>query len=139
MTTSSDGNSRLDGLAVLLSGTCMLHCLALPLLVTLFPIVQGSLLEERHFHILMLFLILPTSTIALTVGCRKHKDKVTMILGAAGLVVLGVTAMFGHSLFGFSGERIITTLGGLLLASAHIRNFLKCRSVECDHDHGQAA
>ena len=35
----------LDGFAILLSGTCMLHCLALPLLVTVFPIVQGSLLE----------------------------------------------------------------------------------------------
>ena len=70
----------LDGFAILLSGTCMLHCLTLPLLVTVFPIVQGSLLEEQYFHLIMLVLILPTSLIALTVGCRKHKDRWTIAL-----------------------------------------------------------
>ncbi|MFT4711686.1 MAG: hypothetical protein ACJAVI_000067 [Candidatus Azotimanducaceae bacterium] len=123
-----------DGLAIVLSGTCMLHCLALPILVTLFPIVQGSLLEEQHFHLIMLVLILPTSLIALTVGCRKHKDKLTMALGTIGLVVLAITALFGHELFGMSGERVITSIGGLVLAAAHIRNYLSCRKVDCQHE-----
>lgn len=123
-----------DGLAIVLSGTCMLHCLALPILVTLFPIVQGSLLEEQHFHLIMLVLILPTSLIALTVGCRKHKDKLTIALGTIGLVVLAITALFGHELFGMLGERIITSIGGLVLAAAHIRNYLSCRKVDCQHD-----
>lgn len=135
MTTTQD-NNRLDTLAVILSGTCMLHCLALPLMVTLFPIVQGSLLEEQYFHIIMLFLVLPTSLLALFSGCRKHKDRLTALLGGTGLVVLTLTALFGHVWFGFLGERIVTSAGGLVLSAAHIRNFMLCRRVHCDHDHG---
>ncbi|MBT5204976.1 MAG: MerC domain-containing protein, partial [Gammaproteobacteria bacterium] len=70
---STEVPRKLDKLAILLSGTCLVHCLALPLLVTLVPISQGSLLEEQTFHLLMLWIILPTSLLALTSGCWKHK------------------------------------------------------------------
>lgn len=133
-TVRQDQAPKLDSLAVILSGTCMVHCLALPVLVTLFPIVQGSLLEEQYFHLIMLGLILPTSLIALAVGCRKHKDPVTMALGAAGLVTLTVTALIGHEIFGVLGERIVTSFGGLILATAHIRNYRCCREANCQHD-----
>ena len=125
---------NLDSVAVFLSGTCMAHCLVLPMLVTLFPIVQGSLLDEQYFHLIMLGLILPTSLIALTVGCRKHKDSTTITLGAVGLLTLTITAVIGHELFGFLGERIATTIGGLILASAHIQNYRCCRKQDCQHD-----
>ncbi|MCB1646081.1 MAG: MerC domain-containing protein [Pseudomonadales bacterium] len=124
----------LDGLAVFLSMTCMVHCLVLPLVVTIFPIVQGSLLEEEDFHLLMLVLILPASLLALTIGCRKHKDKLTMTLGGTGLVILTLTALWGHDWFGYFGERIVTTVGGLILALAHIQNYRSCRTVHCQHD-----
>ena len=125
---------NLDSVAVFLSGTCMAHCLVLPMLVTLFPIVQGSLLDEQYFHLIMLGLILPTSLIALTVGCHKHKDGTTITLGAVGLLTLTITAVIGHELFGFLGERIATTIGGLILASAHIQNYRCCRKQDCQHD-----
>ncbi len=134
---NSPGNEKkftLDSLGVFLSGTCMLHCLALPIMVTLFPIAQGSLLEEQSFHMIMLVLILPTSLVALTVGCRKHKDLLTMTLGAVGLIILTITAIWGHLLFGLLGERIVTTLGGITLAIAHIQNYRCCRRADCDHD-----
>ncbi|MCB1691958.1 MAG: MerC domain-containing protein [Pseudomonadales bacterium] len=136
MPSSTERTRRLDALAVFLSGACMVHCLALPLLFTLFPILQGSLLEESYFHMLMLLLVVPTSTIALSVGCRRHKDLATIVLGTIGLVILTITAVFGHELFGYVGERIATTIGGLVLSCAHIRNYLKCREVDCQHDHG---
>ncbi|MDG2070657.1 MAG: MerC domain-containing protein [Pseudomonadales bacterium] len=129
-----ENSNRLDGMAVILSGTCMLHCLVLPLLVTLFPIVQGSLLEEKYFHLIMLVFILPTSLVALTVGCRRHRDPLTIILGTIGLTTLAISAFWGHELFGLSGERVVTTIGGLVLASAHILNFRCCRHVDCQHD-----
>ena len=127
-------SERLDGAAVFLSATCMVHCLVLPMLVTLFPIAQGSLLDEQYFHLIMIVLILPTSLVALTVGCSKHKDPTTLILGTVGLLTLTVTAIFGHQLFGFLGERIATTIGGVILASAHIQNYQCCRKVNCHHD-----
>ena len=130
--------NKLDGLAVLLSGACMLHCLALPLLFTLFPIAQGSLLDEKYFHLMILVFILPTSLIALSVGCRKHKDLLTLVLGVVGLCILTFTAIFGHDIFGASGERVVTTIGGLILAAAHLQNFRMCRSDNCEHQQDTA-
>jgi len=128
-----NNQGRLDALAILLSGVCLLHCLALPLLLTVFPIINVHLLSDKVFHMLMLVFILPASLIALLIGCRLHKDKITMVLGAFGLGILAMTAFFGHHLFGLTGERIITSFGGLVLASAHIQNYRCCRRDNCDH------
>jgi len=126
---------RLDAAAIVLSSVCMLHCLALPIVLTILPIANVSLVEEATFHLLMMTLILPISLIALTIGCRQHKDRLTLVLGTVGLVVLTATAVFGHVWFGFLGERIVTSLGGLILASAHIQNFRCCRANDCTHEH----
>jgi hypothetical protein len=123
----------LDRFAVGLSGLCMLHCLALPVVLTLTPIVGGSLISESLFHQGLLWFIVPVSVIALGIGCRQHKDRPTIMLGAAGLSILVFTAFLGHELFGITGERVVTSLGGLVLASAHIRNYRICRHVDCDH------
>lgn len=130
----SGKQERLDSVAVVLSGTCMLHCFALPVMVTLFPILHGSLLDEKFFHLIMLVFILPTSLIALTLGCRHHKDALTIGLGGLGLTILTLTALFGHTWFGLSGERIVTTIGGIILAASHIQNYRCCRQVNCQHD-----
>lgn len=128
--------ARLDGIAVFFSGACLIHCLVLPLMVVSVPVLQGSaLLDEQLFHVLMLVFIVPTSALALFWGCRKHKDFFTLLLGGVGLTVLTLTALFGHDLFGLTGERLVTSAGGLILAAGHIRNFIVCRRDDCRHDH----
>lgn len=123
----------LDRMAIILSGTCMAHCLLLPILITLFPIVQGSLLEEESFHALFLIFVLPTSVIALFIGCRKHKHLMTAVLGMIGLTTLTLAAFWGHDWVGLTGERIMTTMGGAILALSHLSNYKHCRSVACQH------
>jgi len=135
MNQPANNQGRLDAIAVVLSGVCMLHCLALPLLLTISPILNVTLLSETVFHVLLLAFILPTSVIALTIGCRSHKDKITLVLGALGLSILTITAFFGHQLVGLTGERILSSFGGLILASAHIQNYRCCRRDNCNHDH----
>ena len=126
----------LDTTAVLLSGICLLHCLALPVLLTVLPIFNTQLLDEETFHLIMLVVILPVSVIALAIGCRQHKDRTTLILGTIGLGILTATAIFGHDWFGLTGERLVTSLGGLVLAAAHIQNYRCCRDHDCQHEHG---
>ncbi len=113
----------------------MLHCLALPIALTILPIVNVTLLDESTFHLIMMVVILPISVIALTIGCRQHKDKLTLTLGSVGLLILTLTAIFGHDLLGLTGERIVTSIGGLILAAAHIQNYLCCRNDDCAHEH----
>ena len=135
MNQPANNQGHLDAIAVVLSGICVLHCLALPLLLTISPILNVTLLSETVFHVLLLAFILPTSVIALTIGCRSHKDRITLVLGALGLSILTITAFFGHQLVGLTGERILTSFGGLILASAHIQNYRCCRRDNCNHGH----
>lgn len=113
----------------------MLHCLALPIALTLLPIVNVSLIDETMFHLIMMVFILPVSVVALAIGCRQHKDTLTLVLGICGLSILTFTAVFGHDWFGLLGERLVTSFGGLILAGAHIQNYRCCRQDDCEHDH----
>ncbi len=129
------GRKYMDTAAVVLSGVCMLHCLALPIALTILPIVNVTLLDESTFHLIMMVVILPVSVVALSIGCRQHKDRLTLVLGSVGLVILTLTAIFGHDLLGLTGERIVTSIGGLILAAAHIQNYRCCRDDDCAHEH----
>jgi hypothetical protein len=124
---------QLDILAISISGMCAMHCLLMPLALVIFPILSGSLFAGEDFHRFLLWVILPTSGTAFLLGCRRHKDASVMMLGLTGIFLLVVSAIWGHNLAGEPGERMMTVLGGLMLATAHIRNFRLCRHDHCEH------
>ena len=122
-----------DKFAVMLSGICILHCLLAPVVLTLLPILSVSaFVEDLVFHKLMLWLVLPTSAIALVLGCRKHRDFSILLTGAAGMLMLILIAFWAHSLLSANGEKIATTAAGLLLAFSHYLNYRACNSISCD-------
>ena len=125
---------HLDRLGVFLSATCLLHCLALPVLLTIAPITQTGLLDEQTFHLVLLWFILPVSLIALGIGCRQHKDLLILLLGGIGLSLLLFAGLVGHAVLSPAAERVITIAAGLILAAAHLRNFKICRAMNCDHE-----
>lgn len=121
----------LDIIAVSVSGLCALHCLLTPLALILFPVLSGSLLAGEDFHQLLLWVILPTSGVAIGLGCRRHKDGRVLLFGLVGLSLLMLAAFQGHDWFGELGERLVTVLGGGIMAVGHVRNYRLCRSGQC--------
>lgn len=106
MSLTSFSSTTLDKIAVLLSGVCIVHCLVTPLLVTLLPIIAlSALAEDILFHRLMLWLVLPTSCIALYIGCHKHRDLKIVATGVIGMLMLVAIAFFGHDVFTGWGEK----------------------------------
>lgn len=124
-----------DVIAISLSGICAIHCLLTPIALIIFPIMGLTVLTHTLFHKLMFFLILPTSLIAFFLGCRQHKDSRVIMLGIIGFAVLFFAAFWGHSVLGTSNERIITIIGGTIMATGHVRNFRLCRQTSCGHHH----
>jgi hypothetical protein len=118
----------LDRFAVVLSLVCMIHCLALPLIVAVLPIVGSTLLPDREFHWLMLLLVLPASLWALTSGYRHHRRIGIAAVGAFGLGVLLGVSLLGHELFGLAGERLATSVGSIFVAAAHVLNYRRRHS-----------
>lgn len=124
---------KLDKFAILLSGVCLLHCLLTPVLVTLLPIFSTFVFfDDSMFHDLMLWLVLPTSVVALFLGCRKHKRLSIALTGALGIAILIGVAFMGHELFGIHGEKLATSAGGIVLAFSHFLNYKACQSIVCE-------
>ncbi|MDD9976445.1 MAG: MerC domain-containing protein [Boseongicola sp.] len=122
----------LDKFAVTTSGLCAIHCLSLPMLLAIFPALGATLFGQESFHVWLLWLVIPLSIIALSMGCRKHKSWLVALLGFIGLSVLVIAASFGHDVLGETGERVATLMGVTVIAVGHVRNYTLCRRVECD-------
>lgn len=131
----TDTTAKLDRLAIALSAVCLVHCLALPLAVTLLPVLGANLLSHATFHQLMLLVVLPSSIAAFFMGCRKHGQGSVAALGGVGLALLVVAALAVESTWGAHAERWVTLLGAAVLSLAHLQNFRHCRHARCTHDH----
>ena len=112
-----------DKTAIGLSALCSLHCLALPVLAAFLPSILALGLDDESFHLWMVLGVIPISALALTLGCRAHRNFVVLAIGLAGLVVLCMPLVLGHELLGEWGERSLTLLGAALISIRHIRNF----------------
>tara|TARA_B100000795_G_scaffold111235_1_gene82111 strand:+ start:383 stop:766 length:384 start_codon:yes stop_codon:yes gene_type:complete len=122
----------MDSLGITLSSTCAVHCLFTPIAIILVPLFGVSILDNEYFHEAILYFILPTALIAITMGCRKHKDYKVAILAILGVLVLvGVTVY--HDKIG--NIELWTLLGSSVLIVSHIRNYVLCQKAGCNHTH----
>ena len=124
-------STRFDKVAIGLSLVCTLHCLLLPVAVVMLPALTASAFGDEGFHQWLLLAVLPTSLIALTMGCRKHRHLSVIAIGLPGLLVLFLAAFFGHDLLTEAGEKIASLLGTSLIAFGHLRNHALCKRFRC--------
>jgi hypothetical protein len=161
-TTAAKSTAILDRVAMSLAGICAIHCLLTPILVMALPIIATSFFVHKDFHLWMILLVLPTTGFAIFMGCRKHKDRLVAVLSAIGISILigslihermqasahaeqhgGAEAHYCEHCASAGSEEPVpmhagawfNTFGGLILASAHFRNFRLCRKSHCDHSH----
>lgn len=123
----------LDRSAIVLSVICAMHCLAVPLSVAIVPMASTYWFADEHFHFLLLYLVLPTSALAICLGCRRHRTFRVIAWGSAGLGLLVVGALLGHDRLGELGEKGLTLLGAGFVVLAHVHNFRLCRQSQCAH------
>ncbi|MDC9724724.1 MAG: MerC domain-containing protein [Gammaproteobacteria bacterium] len=120
-----------DKLSISLSLLCAIHCLALPVILTLLPSLAALQLDNEAFHYWMVLAVIPTSIYALTMGCKRHKHFRLLLIGGAGLALLVLAVVLGEEAIGESGEKILTLLGATLVAIGHFWNFRLCRQQDC--------
>jgi len=117
-----------DKLSIGLSFLCALHCLALPFAVVLIPSLIALPLADEAFHKWMVFIVLPISLFALTMGCKGHKRYRVLLVGGVGLTILAGAAFFGHDLLGHNAEKVLTLIGTSIIAIGHYWNYKLCQT-----------
>jgi len=119
----------LDRIAISLSTICIVHCLAMPLLVALLPVVAITFGSDGHFHALMLWLVVPTSAIAFSLGYRVHGKQGILLSGALAVAVLALVAFWGHDAWDPAVEVTVNVAASIALALTHWQNFRDVRRI----------
>lgn len=124
-----------DKTAISLSALCLAHCLLVPsFLVFLSGYVSLSYNNEL-IHYVLLFIAIPVSLYALITGVRNHKSYAYLCAGLVGITALILAVTLGAQIWGETGEKALTTIGAILVAISHFKNYRLCREVECDNCH----
>jgi len=124
-----------DKTAISLSALCLAHCLLVPsFLVFLSGYVSLSYNNEL-IHYVLLFIAIPVSLYALITGVRNHKSYTYLYTGLVGITALILAVTLGAQIWGETGEKALTTIGAILVAISHFKNYRLCREVECDNCH----
>jgi prepilin signal peptidase PulO-like enzyme (type II secretory pathway) len=121
----------IDQIAIALSAVCIVHCLAVPVLVAMLPIAALTFGSNGHFHELMLWVVVPTSLAGLFFGVRVHKRKEIVVVGTLGMLLIAIAALVGHDSWSRWLEISVGIVGSLVLALAHWNNFKAVR--RCHH------
>ncbi len=122
-----------DHVAIALSTICIVHCLAVPVVIALLPVLALTYgLNDAAFHIVMLWFVVPSSVLGFAFGYHAHRGAMIVLLGTVAIAVLAFTAFYGHGVWSTSVETAVNVAASVLLAVAHWRNF---RAVRRAHDH----
>ena len=122
-----------DRMAISASSLCAIHCLALPVILSVFPAVGGVFFGEEAFHVWLIWAVVPLSVLSLLLGCTRHKSTIVIYCGLAGVSILIVSALLGHEILGEISERVSTVAGSVIIAFAHMKNFSLCRQSNCEN------
>lgn len=108
----------IDQLAILLSGLCLVHCVATLLFVTLLASAGSFFLADPRIHEYGLGVAIALAVIALLRGVARHRRLLPICLGAIGLSFMAAGLMVEHGIW----EAVMTIAGVLFVALAHRLN-----------------
>ena len=126
MTGTSFRAGAIDASAITMSGLCLVHCLALPLMAALLPLA-GVAAEAEWLHKVFVAVAIPLSGFAVLRGATGRGRAGFVILATSGLALL-VSAAFVEALHDI--ETPLTVSGALLLVGAHVRRW-RSRNCNC--------
>lgn len=110
-----------------LSATCLIHCLALPMLLLLAPALGHWIALPEWTHAAILALALPAAFAAMRGGWERHRRSTPGLVAVAGLGLLAL-GLAAHERWiatasASAVDTLLTTLGALALAAAHLANW----------------
>lgn len=117
-----------DFIGIGLSLLCLVHCLALPVLIAFAPAILHNLPGDDVTHRSLAVAIALVGFLAFRSGYRVHRRRRVLVAFAAGLVLVSIAALLGDEVLTGYGEAAVTVCGGILLVTAHLVNHSFCRS-----------
>ncbi len=113
-----------DNTGACLSVACAIHCIAMPLLITILPLIGLGFLANERAELVLITGAIGLAIGSLAWGIRHHRSwRAYLIL----LVALVFITTFRTAVEG-TFEVVFYSTGGILLASAHLVNRHLCNT-----------
>lgn len=113
-----------DTTGVCLSFTCAIHCLAMPLLVAVLPLLGLGFLVSERAEVVLIIGAVGLAIASLAWGVRHHRSWRALLILIVALAFLGTAHTFAEGNF----EMILHGVGGILLAASHLANRHLCKT-----------
>lgn len=154
MIGQNSSTRRFDHVGIVAAIACAVHCMAAPVLLLLAPAL-GGVWTHPAFHASIAALVLPVAALSLRRGVLQHGRLWVVALGAIGVALVLVGALFpmwdspGASAAGATVNRccpsveiapetgtwsvhlpvasVVSLFGGIALLGAHLANLCCCR------------
>ena len=123
----------LDKAGMIASLTCALHCMVMPLIVTLLPIFGLSMLATEEFEWLLLMVSAVLGVISLCFGFKKHKSLKAFSFLGIGLTLLVIGRLAHEHIQNIQILKvdiylIFLVIGAILVAISHWANNRLCKT-----------
>ena len=86
-----------DKLSICLSLCCILHCIALPVIILMIPSFASLWINNEKVHVILVLFAVPISLFAMAKSLRVHHNYKCISLAVIGLSLL-VSAIFMHDI-----------------------------------------
>ena len=113
-----------DTTGACLSVACAIHCLAMPLLVAVLPLLGLGFLATERAELFLISGAIALAVGSLAWGVRLHRSWRALLILIVALVFIATARTAVEGAF----EVVFYSIGGVLLASAHLVNRHLCKT-----------
>ena len=113
-----------DTTGACLSVACAIHCLAMPLLIAVLPLIGLGFLANERAEVVLILVAIGLAIASLAWGVRLHRSwrALLILIVALAFIATARTAVEG------TFEVVFYSIGAILLASAHLVNRHLCKT-----------
>lgn len=122
---------RVDNIGAFLSFSCAIHCMAMPFLVTILPLLGLGFLASESAELIII------GAVALALGSvvwgvRHHRRWRAFLILVVAVAFIATAHTAAEGIF----EVVLHGTGGILLAAAHLLNRHLCKICPaCEREH----
>lgn len=121
----------LDRIGIAATSLCALHCILLPVLLPVLPLLGLSFLADHMWEHVFLIATAILGTIALFSGFKRYHKKLYPFY----LLYLGVVIYWIKHSFAEEFQTIFIVVGATLIVAAHFINMKLCNNCKQCNDH----
>ncbi|MDT0593259.1 MerC domain-containing protein [Glaciecola petra] len=109
-----------------ITSVCALHCMLLPILIPLVPLIASTFVASAWFERTILTFSILVGFVALFIGFHQYHRQLYPLYS----LTLGGLIYWNKDIFGHSYEPFTIALGALFIIAAHIANLRLCKKCK---------